>query len=545
MYFTELIEYFQDCSLQSHVYNNANLSSYRFLTEEIDSYDYAYLYVGMASSLAKRTQPPANASLIIICDEMPNTAELSLNLNSFVLIDGNTELMELFQRIRKFFGSEKFLVQSNKILMKASQQGLSVQELLDLACGILGNPIMFVDVALCLICYSNGATEPDEPFWKETIEAGHMPQYYVKAVQSNFSDSNRTVILEWMPECAKHRIAFAKVFVCNTPVGYIKLLEYNRRFTSADLELMELLCRIVAIEMRSNAQMSEQQQFRKTDVFLLMLLNQKLHDEASIRDRMYLLNIQLRENLFVLCLESEEEMTFPEKNYYVKQVFQDILGTQLCTVYNQQVVFLLDTQKQPESYVAELRDRLTPHLEEHRLRAGISSVFYDLTCFAQSNQEASGTLKIMRKIPLERRFYGYSDLVVYHIIEASLQLHGLSAFRSAVLLKLAEDSKGKSYDLINTLDTYLNCNQDLSCSAKKLFIHYNTMKYRVNRISELTNFDFSDSMAVLHLQLCFAACRLLSPESVLPNGRFDEAALCRYLQKIEPRAAALGKGTLP
>ena len=533
MYFTELIHSFEDCTTQSHVYNNANLSSYRFLTDEIDSYDFAYLYVGTASSLLNRPSQPTNASLLIVCDEAVDAAALALNQNSFVLIDEKTELLELFQRVRKFFGSEKFLFQSNKVLLKASQQGLSIQELIDLACGILGNPIMFVDIALCLVSYSNGPVIPDEPFWNETIETGHMPKYYIDAIEGNLADSSRTIVLEWTPECAKNRLAFGKVFVCKTPVGYIKLLEYNRRLTSADLELLELLCRVVAIEVRSNTQTSEQQQFSKMDTFLLLLLDHKLRDEATIRERMRLLSISLKENRFVLCMESAVETMFAEKNFYVKQVFQGVLGTHLCAVYNQQVVFLLDTQKQPETFIAELEKQLVPYLKEHNLNAGLSNIFHTLKDFPERHMEASTSLKIMQKLNADKRFCSYNSVVVYHIIETSINKYGINHFRNATLEKLLEDGGKKSNDLVNTLDVYLCNNLELSPSSKELFIHYNTMKYRVNRIAELASFDFSDKDAVMHLQLCLMAYRLLAPASILPSGRFDEDKLRELIKNNE------------
>ncbi|MCG3056256.1 helix-turn-helix domain-containing protein, partial [Escherichia coli] len=48
------------------------------------------------------------------------------------------------------------------------------------------------------------------------------------------------------------------------------------------------------------------------------------------------------------------------------------------------------------------------------------------------------------------------------------------------------DEKG---DLLETLSVYVEENGDVNKAAGKLFIHRNTLRYRLERISELTNKD--------------------------------------------------------
>ncbi len=45
-------------------------------------------------------------------------------------------------------------------------------------------------------------------------------------------------------------------------------------------------------------------------------------------------------------------------------------------------------------------------------------------------------------------------------------------------------------------------NQDLSLTSSALHIHYNTLKYRINKIIELTDLSFSDK-TIFRLHLSF------------------------------------------
>ena len=50
--------------------------------------------------------------------------------------------------------------------------------------------------------------------------------------------------------------------------------------------------------------------------------------------------------------------------------------------------------------------------------------------------------------------------------------------------------KQQRQDLILTLKTYLEHNQNLTKTAQDLYIHYKTAAYRIERISQITGIDF-------------------------------------------------------
>ena len=63
--------------------------------------------------------------------------------------------------------------------------------------------------------------------------------------------------------------------------------------------------------------------------------------------------------------------------------------------------------------------------------------------------------------------------------------------------KLAYDKKYNT-NLIQTLEVYLNKNCNLNQTAETLFIHRNTIKYRLQRIEEITNTSLNDAFTRLN-----------------------------------------------
>jgi DNA-binding PucR family transcriptional regulator len=68
---------------------------------------------------------------------------------------------------------------------------------------------------------------------------------------------------------------------------------------------------------------------------------------------------------------------------------------------------------------------------------------------------------------------------------------------------LEEYDLKKNTKLYETLYQYLINERNLVCTAKKLFIHRNSLLYRIQRISKLTKSDFDSDVERLHMLLSY------------------------------------------
>jgi DNA-binding PucR family transcriptional regulator len=76
----------------------------------------------------------------------------------------------------------------------------------------------------------------------------------------------------------------------------------------------------------------------------------------------------------------------------------------------------------------------------------------------------------------------------------------LAAFRGLVR-PLAEHDRERRSDLVRTLRVYFAAGSNASVAADRMFLHRNSMLYRLERIQKLTGLDLKDHRAALALQL--------------------------------------------
>ena len=81
------------------------------------------------------------------------------------------------------------------------------------------------------------------------------------------------------------------------------------------------------------------------------------------------------------------------------------------------------------------------------------------------------------------------------------------------LKELLDYQQANQADLLKTLQTFLECNQNVAQTAKLLFIHYKTVVYRMDRIKEITGMDFNDSEEMLSVRVGLKIHELIQREN--------------------------------
>jgi purine catabolism regulator len=76
----------------------------------------------------------------------------------------------------------------------------------------------------------------------------------------------------------------------------------------------------------------------------------------------------------------------------------------------------------------------------------------------------------------------------------------LRPFRELLEPLIAYDAERGS-DLIRTLTVFFDCSENASEAADRLFLHRNSVPYRLERVRELTGLDYRDNLDRLALRL--------------------------------------------
>ncbi|KZR57993.1 PucR family transcriptional regulator [Pseudobacillus badius] len=86
----------------------------------------------------------------------------------------------------------------------------------------------------------------------------------------------------------------------------------------------------------------------------------------------------------------------------------------------------------------------------------------------------------------------YNKIGVFRYLEALARFNSETQYTNEQLLKLKQKDEESQSNLLETLEAYLLNNCRIKPAAEQLFIHTNTLKYRLKQITDLTDIDFND-----------------------------------------------------
>ncbi|WP_082235172.1 helix-turn-helix domain-containing protein [Halobacillus massiliensis] len=131
---------------------------------------------------------------------------------------------------------------------------------------------------------------------------------------------------------------------------------------------------------------------------------------------------------------------------------------------------------------------------------GIGKVVENLNDVPQSYKEAQQCIQSIRSSDTMQRVLGYSQLGINRLF-LNTDLRELKEYVNETLGSVIEYDTKHDSQLLTTLEVYLNANQNMSVSSRKLFVHVNTIKYRLKTIKELLNIKNINGKSVFELQL--------------------------------------------
>ncbi|HET7580719.1 MAG TPA: sugar diacid recognition domain-containing protein [Bacillales bacterium] len=225
---------------------------------------------------------------------------------------------------------------------------------------------------------------------------------------------------------------------------------------------------------------------QRTREFLLEEILSERPPKEKIEQKCRLLNITLRPPFQPLVFRFHGEQHLTPREVYDR--VGNIL-TEAASVYgfiDAETFVVLLCGNFPDDDNQKLRKTLVRLYKDVRLGAG--RVVENLDDLSLSYQEAVLTLRLIKK-----------SLVKTEDCEARLLVHRANqAERGIYRQRVLKTLPG---DLLETMNAFFENDLNLSRTAKQLFIHRNTLIYRINRIQEITGYDPRNFRDAVTLQL--------------------------------------------
>ncbi|SDG96397.1 purine catabolism regulatory protein [Desulfosporosinus hippei DSM 8344] len=320
----------------------------------------------------------------------------------------------------------------------------------------------------------------------------------------------------------------------NQVKAYLTVVEKNKRLQEMDFICLEHAATVVTLDLVKKVAVQEVEQKFQNDLLENLItgntaLNNTLERATLIGwdlTKPYTIVLFDIDNIDGILANTKES---PDK-MYLQELKSDVVSIITNAIRRHTKNFILGTKNDaiillwpsPEVYNGlldqikktgkEIQEQIKKKVKSVSVAIGIGDVALKVDEIPRSFKEARDAITFGRMIQGQHVIEAFSELGVFRILCKFAERNELHSFVPKQLLVLMEHDKINEADLLKTLEIFLDCNGNASKAAKKLFIHYKTILYRLERIKEITGMDLETNEHRLEIEIGLKIIRLLGNE---------------------------------
>ena len=384
--------------------------------------------------------------------------------------------------------------------------GGSIQEMLQELENLIKQPILFLDSHSDIIVTEQTKTN----FLNGIVINRNWSQFVISQIETEsrngyFDTFHLQIDEQWKTAY------FSRIHLPYGRKCYLLLVSNQSTLLEIDTLTIERINPIVVLELL-NLEARRSVEHKYWDQFMQDWLFGRLENDAEWKVRARLCGFDFQEqSLYAVALLTDRRTDLhdmPIRKSLVKQLDEsanvsDDLNFHALLLDHQIVVFVEISREAAGKGDSQFRKLL-----ERTIQA---EIFDDYSVhvgkIVQKNElyksygEALKIQQISEQCGMNQSLLTYDDLSVFPLLAVLPDCDELQHFRKKFIEPLLAFEKNHHLNIIETLGTYFHCNQNMKLTAEKLFTHYNTIVYRMDRIRHLLGFDLDQADVRLQLHL--------------------------------------------
>ena len=498
---------------------NSEFRSVRVLGPDPSTSHGQELYLGTAEDFL-RWGIPAGAKDILCLGTVEEVHSIRNFENCNVLILSPTlSVYTVLNRVLEIIDASDKFAQCSNLLLHSSMllrgDSFDLNRVMDAIYELLGNPISICNPDGTILCYKHmediNAQSGHLLFANEKLPAAEDVFHNISALV----DFNADPVVLDMFDGHPIKNVVSKITKDNATIAYFLLVEVNRKINDTDISIFKMVCEWLSAEFRKNSIILTPKRVMVSH-FLSDLLNGTVSNAEETFTRAERLGIALKPRHCIVVVDIEEMDFRKNSPHTLRSMLEAFLPEPQAIIYNGSIVFYLNWEGEL-NFTLESQKHIWDLLKEYDLRVGISLDYAKLQDTKNAYEQALAAIRLGQKFDPKKRTFRYQDYALYHLLEhhQNKAETDLNSFCDPDLLALLEYDRQSNNEYVYTTYILLQCGGKQTEAANMLHIHRSTMLYRIERIIELTGWDFKNMATLTRLHISYAILVL--------NGQLDAA----------------------
>jgi len=437
---------------------------------------------------------------------------------NIIVIEQSVGIMDVFNAVAGIF--EFYNRQMSEFLCAVAQDA-TLSRCLNTACHLFRNPIIFLDVALTTVAHTKeeeGGLDLNDKVWTSVLHKGHVSinamNYYETANEPDSYIKNRHAFFHTI-DADLYRAIRVNIFVDNVRVGRLLIADDHAPLKKGHLAIADYIAPFISQVMRKQTEMQNIQEKELEQFVCRQLDGFQYTDEIIIQKHLSKLDWNLTGNYYLIkalnnAITANDVSAYTIRNdvfTHTMRKAKAIFDECIFALYRGSAFFIINTKKDvdfPDSFL----ERFFTIETAHSLKIGISSRFKNFSSFKDQYGLVTQIIEIGAMLNPKEKIYYYDDYAIFnlvHMFSRNSDSIAVDQICCPEAILLYEHDQRHNTNLLESLFIYLLTERSLLKAAKKLYIHRNSLVYRLEKINDLAHLSLDDPVFRMRMILsCYA-----------------------------------------
>ena len=409
--------------------------------------------------------------------------------------------------------------------------GKGVSEICRTLAELLESAVTIEDASFHLLAHAGGGGDPHR---KETIQRQGTPPRVlfdpqIQRMLREIEAVRGPLKVPAMPHVGMSRERLiAPIFAANQVLGYISVLDHPPHNEELAFMAMEQAALVLALAIGKERELTEVEG-RVRGEFLEDLLHGTYGDEAAAQRRARHIGYPLHGNHLVMLVDIDDFRGFHRNRQISEEAIQGLKREFLRRVHgvvrpahprallmgrSDSVVALLPLSTEGDDHLAraqalgmQIKQAIADWKPGFTVSIGFSGAAEAPAGISAAHKEVVAVMDSLARFKRWGQVVSVPELGLTGLL-AAVTDERLVAYTRRHLGRLTEHDSSRNGSLVATLRAYLETGEQLE-AAKRLRVHPNTLRYRLDRIREITGTDLDDPENRLNLSVALRVQALL------------------------------------
>ena len=483
MQISEFIEYLNfSRSLKATINQNTDIYAIQLLPEKGQKLksDLIYLTTDLAriEELVK-TAEIKNIFCLCSSNYLKKVNSLKISPETNIIFADPSDMTDLFL-MRSKLSEQVFSDLNEQVkLLEDLIVGGSMEQLVEKGTEYLGHPFMAMDNMQNILCSGIGEEETEtavrniiaemQPFSEQPgVERFNVIDRATYILQVQKSELGKNLLIS---QFTADRKVFGYLIV-DHGMGQITMKDYYKISV-----LSSLICKLVLSWDRVRIPINS------FETFFLRILEGNMSQKNAIEECRKL-GWKKPEQMRLIVTERDDGQDSPTILQPAFDAMQNQITGAKGLLYTNKIVLFIPAEKTDEE--------ISSILHEWNMRCGISQVFEDISEARTYYRQADSALRLSRDLSFEDRCSRFEDLSIYFMLNDIHDPFRLKQMISPGIFRLMQADEESNSELLDTFENYVDCVGNINAVSEKMFVHRNTVKYRIGKIEEILQTDLKD-----------------------------------------------------